>query len=43
MRRRKIRKSVSTRRRRQPSEAAEQIVAYLDNNGRLEPERNGDK
>jgi bifunctional enzyme CysN/CysC len=28
---------------RQPSEAAEQIVAYLDNNGRLEPERNGDK
>ena len=28
---------------RQPSEAAEQIVDYLDRNGRLEPERNGDQ
>ena len=28
---------------RQASEAAEQIVDYLDRNGRLEPERNGDQ
>ena len=42
MRRLKIRKSGSTPPRRQASEAAEQIVDYLDRNGRLEPERNGD-
>ena len=27
---------------RQASDAAEQIVDYLDRNGRLEPERNGE-